>query len=180
MSREPDRAEVPAWLADPYFKLKPYPRELVETCGCTDTPAMVLTAAFAALGGANPLRCLRCNSEIAPESLALSAAHVDAIAHWNSVAGAIEWLELDSGAYEGWARAQLVDPKSTTNVEGLALARELNTLRPCYFSFFVAMNEDLDYLTPSRCPLCGDRVTVPAQWPRVTGWCERDRIVFFN
>lgn len=180
MTEKQDHTDLPAWLADPYVKLKPYPREAVETCTCTDNPPMVLTAAFAALGGSNPLRCVRCNDEITPESLSLSAGQVDAIAHWNAVAGAIEALELDSGAYEIWARGQLVDPKSSMNVEGLALAKDLNALRRCYYSFFVAMNEDLEYATPLRCPVCDERVAAPAQWPRLTGWCERDRIVFLN
>ena len=112
--------------SDPYFKLKPSPPTPEdEICHCSDSPPIKLMSL--ALLSENPLRCLRCNGEVPPERLQLQPLEVDAVAHWNSVYGAIDSLELDSGPYATWARSQLLDPKSPPNVEGLAVARGLKS-----------------------------------------------------
>jgi hypothetical protein len=117
---------------------------------------MVLTAAFAGLGGYNPLRCLRCNFEVPLERLSLTADQIDGLGHWNWIHVAIESLELDSDAYEAWAQAQLLDPASASNVEGLELARDLNQVRPCY-SWFFQPETDEEFEARSTCPIRSGR-----------------------
>jgi hypothetical protein len=57
-------------------------------------------------------------------------------------------LWLDSGDYERWARAELVNMSSSVNRRGLALRARLNVLRRTYYSCF-------DESGLVACPLCG-------------------------
>jgi hypothetical protein len=69
-----------------------------------------------------------------------------------------ELLELDSGAYETWARAQLLDPKSSVVRQGLDLQRRLDPTRRCYYWFFQPQADE--GFTPSAtCPVCGGPLT---------------------
>jgi len=163
------------WPTDPYFKLKPAPPTPDdETCSCEGTPAIKLMST--ALLGENPIHCLRCNLEVPPERLKLSVIEVDAIAHWYGMYGAIDWLELDSGPYENWARSQLLDPGSPPNVEGLEVTKRLNAIRRCYFWFFQPVADD-DYVSPTTCPICGDALVLFEEglFPQLL--CERDSLV---
>jgi hypothetical protein len=130
-----------------------------------------------ALLSENPLHCLRCNGEVPPERLQLQPPEVDAVAHWNSVFGAIDSLELDSGPYEAWARSQLLDPKSPPNVEGLAVARSLNRVRKCYFWFFQPVDLDDDVEPRSTCPVCEGPLISYDDGLYPQRLCENDDIV---
>jgi predicted nucleic acid-binding Zn ribbon protein len=101
----------------------------------------------------NPIHCLKCNRERRPESLELSSDLVDAIADWYRTYGAIDALELASGAYEDWARSQLLDPKSEPNVDGLEISHRVNASHRCYFWFWQP-DSDQDFTPRTTCPFC--------------------------
>jgi hypothetical protein len=86
--------------------------------------------------GPNPIHCLRCNGEVEPSQLPLPSDLVDAVAHWANIEGAIERLELDSGPYEGWAQAELLD------------------LHRCYLVLFQRMEPSGEFVVPEACPGC--------------------------
>jgi len=170
-----EQATRPTWLSDPYFKLKPLPPTPDdEICSCPGNPPLKLMST--ALLGENPIHCLRCNLEVPPERLRLSASDVDAIAHWRTVYGAIDSLELDSGPYEGWARSQLLDPTSPPNLEGFEVSRRLNAIRRCYFWFFQPEADD-DYESLSVCPIYKEPLVAydDGIFPQLL--CERDSLV---
>lgn len=102
----------------------------------------------------NPIHCLDCNLEVAPEALPLPPELVDPVADWCGLAGAIGLLELDSGAYEAWARTHLLDPESPVNRQGRDLQRRLDGLRRCYYWLFQPEADD-DRAPPTTCPICG-------------------------
>lgn len=103
----------------------------------------------------NPVHCLDCNLEVDPSAVPIPVDVVDAVAHWATVDGAIETLELDSGPYESFAQAQLSDLGSPVNSEGLAVRAELEKVRRCYFVLFQPLDADLNYAVPPACPGCG-------------------------
>jgi hypothetical protein len=102
----------------------------------------------------NPIHCLDCNLEVAPEALPLPEAMVDSVAHWGWVAGAIHTMELDSGPYEHWAETELMDLTSPINREGLEVRRQLDTVRRCYYLLFQPLAEG-GFRVPDECPGCG-------------------------
>lgn len=164
-------------MEDRFWKLRPpAPTPSGELCSCPTNIPIVLTAAFAGLSGYNPLRCLRCNSEVGLEGLSLTTSQIDALAHWQLVHGAIEWLELDSGAYEAWARSQLLDPASASNMEGLQVARELNQVRTCFFWFFQP-DADEEFEARSTCPICSGPLTTRTDIRSGLLLCEVDQVV---
>ncbi len=75
--------------------------------------------------GENPIHCMRCNLEIRPEELQLTASMVDSVVQWRDMWGSIYKLWLDSGAYEEWAAIQLTNPASPANQQGIALNEQL-------------------------------------------------------
>jgi predicted nucleic acid-binding Zn ribbon protein len=102
----------------------------------------------------NPICCMDCNLEVPPQSLGLSESLVEAIAHWRTVADALDHLWLESGAYENWARDQLSDITSPVNQLGLNLRSALATVRHCYYWYF--QDEPCeDYKPIQHCPRCG-------------------------
>jgi len=126
--------------------------------------------------GSNPIHCLRCNLEIPLEQLDLDDALVDAIADWRSTYQAIDVLELASGPYEGWARAQLLNAGSPPNADGLAVNKRLNARFRCYFWFWQA-EADMGFRPRSTCPVCRgplDRSDAGIFPQRL---CEQDRVV---
>jgi len=129
----------------------------------------------------NPIHCLDCGREVDPGAIALPEELVEAVAHWNWIAGAIERLELDSGPYEKWAEAQLLDPASPVNREGLELRGLLEATRRCYFVFFQQMTEDLSaYVVPDSCPGCGSPLGKPPQGTPGRRVCEPCSVVLLN
>ncbi len=145
-----------------------------ELCSCpTGTPIKLM-----GLSGltSNPLHCLRCNREVAPERLHLSSKEVEALAHWNGMDGAIGWLELDSGPYADWARSQLLDPKSPVNIRGLELVKELNERHRCYFWFFQPEADD-DFEPRTTCPVCERPLAAYDEGLFPQMLCDHDHVV---
>jgi len=144
--------------AGKYAKLEaPRPTPADEICACPGlTPVMLMT-----LLSSNPIHCAVCNLEVPPGRLDLSTSLVDAVASWNSVADAIYRLWLDSGAYETWARDQLVDMNSSINREGQRVRSELNATRRCYYWHFREESGPLEGLR-MNCPGCGHEMQIAA------------------
>jgi hypothetical protein len=135
---------------DRYFKLTPPPQTPeVEICRCEGNRPIKLMASLSY----NPLHCIDCNLEVAPESLALSVPLVEATAHWRDLYNAIDWLWLDSGEYEMWAKEQLVDIASPVNQRGIVLCRNLDAVRRCYYWYF--QDQSVEGFKPiTHCPNC--------------------------
>ena len=144
-------------------------------CSCTAAPPIKLMS-MRDVQSFNPIHCLNCNLEVPPERVGIDHDLVQAIAAWDAEHGAIGTLELQSGEYEMWARARLLDPESPTNVEGRELARRLNERRRCYVWFFQPQSDD-DWQPRETCPVCGDELEHYEQgiFPQLL--CERDRLV---
>lgn len=135
---------------DPYFKLRaPASTPADEICKCEGQKPIKLMCAL----GENPVHCIDCNLEVAPEALRLDTRLLDAIACWRSVYDAIDRLWLDSREYEHWAKAELVSIRSPVNVRGLAVRTELDAVRRCYLWFFQDESED-DFAPITHCPSC--------------------------
>jgi hypothetical protein len=126
--------------------------------------------------GFNPLHCLNCNLEVAPERLGLSVELAWEVASWLLTYGAIDALELESGEYEHWARSVLLDPASLPNVEGLAVSRRLSALTRCYFWFWQPEGDE-DWEPPSTCPICGQPLAQYDAGIVAQLMCEHDSIV---
>jgi hypothetical protein len=160
---------------DAYELLRPPPPTPAdEVCSCArGTPVKLVS-----MGGLtfNPIRCLDCNGEVPPERLGLSAQVAEAVARWLATSGPIDALELQSGAYEAWARAELLNLTSPANVEGLAVARQLNDLNRCYFSVWESTSDD-DWEPRSTCPICDSTLTRYDKgiFPQLL--CEQDSLV---
>ena len=96
-----------------------------------------------------------CNLEVAPERVPVPEALVDAVADWCSVHGAIGLLELDSGAYETWAPAQLLDlarssAKASTSSGASIRPDAATTGQP---------QADERFTPSATCPVCGGPLT---------------------
>jgi hypothetical protein len=164
------------WEDDIYFKLRqPGPTPDDEICACPGTPPIKLMS-MREIHAFNPIHCLDCNLEVPPERLALSIEIVEEIANWDSEHGALETLELASGAYEQWAQSRLLDPNSPTNADGRALAAKLCSFRACYFWFFQPQSDD-DWHAPTDCPVCGEPLTEYDRGIFRQLLCEQDRLV---
>jgi predicted nucleic acid-binding Zn ribbon protein len=126
--------------------------------------------------GPNPIHCLRCNLEVRPERLALTARETDDVAHWRLTYDAIDALELASGEYEQWARERLLDLNSPPNVEGRKVAAMLNEKERCYFWIWQPQADD-GWIPPSACPYCGEALAGYDEgiFPQLL--CERDSVV---
>jgi predicted nucleic acid-binding Zn ribbon protein len=124
----------------------------------------------------NPIHCLECNLEVPPQRLGLDPVLADAVATWLRTYGAIDTLELESGPYEAWARAELLDPDSPPNRGGVALARQLNALVRTYFWFWQPQGEE-DWQPPTACPVCGGLLVAhdSGLFPQLL--CDNDNIV---
>src|SRR5262245_33708094 len=115
---------------DPFWKLRPPPATPEgELCSCSDEPPIVLVGRL----GPNPVACLRCNGEVSPERIGLSAEVAEELACWRDFHTAFEHLWLDSGEFESWAKEQLESPASPVNTRGLALAARLDGFRRAYY-----------------------------------------------
>jgi hypothetical protein len=161
---------------DNYRRLRPAPPTVAdEICSCpSGTPTKLMSA-----GGfvSNPLSCLDCNLEVPPERLEFGEKLADDIANWLGTYGAIDALELASGPYEGWARAELLDPTSPPNSEGLRLARELGAYGRCYFWFWQPGLADDSWEPPKTCPVCEEPLDEYDGGIFRQLLCERDRLV---
>lgn len=136
--------------ADPYWKLRPAgPTPDDELCRCASIGAILLRDSLSE----NPLYCLSCNGEVAPERIGFDAQLAEDIARWRDVHHALETLWLDSGEYEQWAALRLADVNGAVNVKGRAIAMRLNRRVRTYYWWFTD-HSDVQYEPPSDCPIC--------------------------
>lgn len=149
-----------------YARLQPpEPTPPHESCGCVDAPPIKLMSALSY----NPICCMSCNLEVRPDLLGLSESVVAAIANWRQIHDSLYLLWLDSGEYENWAKAQLLDLSGQVNVAGRKCQASLNGIRKCYYWLF-SDNETPDGELMSHCPDCGRRLsayehgTFKGQW----------------
>ena len=164
------------YLSDdgPYARLRPpAPTPPAEHCVCPGEPPIKLMQALSY----NPLHCMRCHGEVAPDRLALPADVVDAVADWRAVYDALDRLWLDSGLYEFWAARELATLTSPVNETGLALRAELDArVRRCYYWLFGDFPPD-HAGGIIRCPQCNEEM-MPYMGSRVPQRvCERCSLV---
>ncbi len=141
--------------SDPYWKLRPEestPED--EICRCAERPPIVLQDHLSAL----PLACLKCNREVPPERLGFDARLAERIAFWRDLHRALYTLWLQSGSYEEWARAQLLDPEGDVNRTGLEIVEALNATHHAFYWWFEDNSVD-DFVPPARCPRCAGELT---------------------
>lgn len=162
---------------DPFWKLRPpEPTPEDEICGCEGTPPIVLQPHLSS----NPLTCTVCNLEVPPERIGFSAKLAEALASWQSFHDCFEYLWLDSGEFERWAKAQLCDIDSPVHRRGLGLREQLSRFRPCYYWWFQDSGaEDEDFVPLAECPKCGGQLR---ELGNRFGWlaCEACWIVVAN
>src|SRR3569623_250778 len=116
-----------------------------EVCGCAKVTAINLRDTLSR----NPLTCGTCMGEVAPERINLPHKLAQPIAQWRELYHAHWTLWLDSGMYEGWATARLVDPRGDVHVRGMELGRSLSvTTIPAFYRWF-SFNNDFP---PRHCP----------------------------
>ena len=130
--------------------------------------------------GSNPLHCLVCNGEVDPASMPLPASMVELVAHWQSIGGAFETLELDSGPYEAMAQLELADVRSSVNEEGMRLRLDLDRLRRCFYVVFQVMDNDGRFVVPDTCPECGHRLVEFGTGRSTRLICDQDSLAWVN
>jgi hypothetical protein len=136
---------------DPYWKLRPPPATPDdELCKCVDAPPIRLEPH----GTYNPLRCIVCGLEVAPERIGFPETIADELARWRMFYDCFYLLWVFSGEFESWARAQLEDPTSPANVRGRDVASKLNAFRRTYYWWFQDYDESSE--VPTHCPVCRD------------------------
>jgi predicted nucleic acid-binding Zn ribbon protein len=160
----------------PLSKLKaapPTPED--ELCACSGPRVWKLMYAL----GPNPIHCADCNLEVPPDELQLSEKLVEAIASWRNVWGSIFRLWLNSGAYEEWARAELVALTSPANRQGLALVEQLAGVNPCFFQYFE--DQSAEEWTPlESCPSCGKPPSAQISGQFAYSACEECSVLFWR
>ena len=139
---------------DAYRKLRPWTQ--IDVCECASVQRLILVDLLTD----NPIHCGVCRREVDLERLGLTVSETEAVAHWFAVASALYRLWLDSGAYEAYAKAHLIDPQGQVNRDGLQLARMLSGRVPTRLWFFRDTNDD----EPSQCPVCGAPLTKDVTW----------------
>lgn len=127
-----------------------------EQCECDSLEQVVLVNLLTD----NPLHCIKCRKEIAPERLPLTSDDIREIAGWNSIANSLYKLWLDSTEYEAYAKERLLDPNGSVNRRGINAARTLSHKIPTWFWFF----HDADDGIPGSCPLCGEALDADVKW----------------
>ena len=158
--------------SDPYWKLRPPPPPPAEElCSCTGAPPLMLQAHLSS----NPLSCIVCDLEVAPERVGFSEALAERLAFWQTFHDCFYLLWLDSGEFEAWARSQLEDPESPVNKRALELVSELGATRLTYYWWFQDTGAD-DFQPLSRCPACQQALV--RRYGRYI--CEQCRIVVSN
>ena len=84
-----------------------------------------------------------------------------------STADALYRLWLDSGEYEEYAKARLLEPNGQVNRDGLEVAQALCTRIPTRLWLF----SDTDDGEPTNCPVCHSKLDTDVMWG--TGKCPR-------
>lgn len=146
---------------DAYDKLRPWTE--LEACDCASVEGLFLVDLLTD----NPLHCDFCRKEVDPERLKLTVEETEAVAKWFSVASALYRLWLDSGEYEEYAKARLLDPNGQVNRDGLVVARNLSARIPTRLWFF----RDIDDGEPANCPVCRSELDTDVKWG--TGRCQK-------
>lgn len=149
---------------DVYDKLRPWTK--IESCQCAVVNGLLLVDLLTD----NPLHCDFCRNEVDPERLELSVEETESIARWFSAAKSLYCLWLDSGEYEAYAKARLLDPNGQVNRDGLKIARELSARIPTRLWFF----HDTDNGEPTHCPICRQELDTNVKWGN--GTCAKCRI----
>ncbi len=139
---------------DAYQKLRP--RTEIEACEGNQVPGLLLVDLLTD----NPLHCSNCRREVDTERLALTVQETESVAQWFAAASALYRLWLDSGAYEEYAKLQLVDPLGQINVDGVRVAEMLSARVPTRLWFF----RDTDDDEPTQCPVCGAALAKDVKW----------------
>lgn len=136
---------------DPYWKLRPLgPTPDEEICHCSSIGSIMLRDSLSP----NPLYCVHCNGEVAPERIGFSETIAEQIAFWRGLFRSLYVLWLDSGEYEQWALQQLTNPRGTVNVRGMECAASLNQFTRTYYWWFVD-NSAAGFVEPTDCFVCG-------------------------
>jgi len=149
--------------SDPYSMLRPYgSTPIEECCSCEQLHEVYLAHKL----GENPVHCLRCRGEVAPERVGLDVDTAEMIARWNSLYGAVYALWLNSGEYESWAENELLQKSSFANRQGLLVRKKLAELIPTKYLWF--WMED----RPTSCPACGEPFANMQSVPFVCSSCE--------
>src|SRR5215510_8847022 len=105
---------------DTYSKLRPWTQ--IESCQCATVEGLILVDLLTD----NPLHCIVCRNEVDPERLKLSMEETEHVARGFSAAKALYRLWLDSGEYEKYANARMLDPSWQVNRDGLQVAQKLS------------------------------------------------------
>ncbi len=145
---------------DVYDKLRPWTK--IEACECASVNGLLLVDCLTD----NPLHCDFCRKEVDPERLQLTEKETESVASWFSVARALYRLWLNSGEYESYAKACLLDPNGQVNRDGLKAARTLSAKIPTRLWFF----SDTDNGEPTHCPICLNELDADVKWG--TGTCN--------
>lgn len=153
-------ADLPDWFeGDPFFKLRPLsPTPFEEICRCAPLSAILLRDGF----GRNPLQCVDCQGEVAPERVGFDCRLAEDLAEWRGVFHSLYSLWLDSGEYEQWALQRLEDPAGQVNAQGLACVSLLNHYCRAYYWWFVDNTVD-DFAEPTHCPVCRKALAIDAE-----------------
>ena|SRR5437773_576266 len=139
---------------DAYDKLRPW--KAIEACECASVEGLILVNLLTN----NPLHCDSCRKEVDPQRLNLTVEETESVARWFSAATALYRLWLDSGEYEAYAKARLLDPNGQVNRDGLKVARTLSARIPTRLWFF----QDTDDGEPTHCPICRDELDTNVRW----------------
>lgn len=139
---------------DAYQKLRPWTN--IEACECRSVDALVLVDCLSD----NPLHCAACRREVDPARLKLDADEVEAVFRWYFVKNALQKLWLDSGEYEAYAKARLLDPKGQVNQRGIEVAHKLSARIPTRLWLF----HDTDDGEPTECPMCERKLDTDVKW----------------
>src|SRR5690242_17281213 len=99
-----------------FDKLRPFTG--FQFCDCHELSELLLVHTLTD----NPIHCFHCKGAIDPQRLGLSSKQIDLVAAWHEQFRALYALWLDSGEYESWAKARLLDVYGQVNRSGRAAA----------------------------------------------------------
>lgn len=157
---------------DPFHKLRPQAATPeAELCRCLELRSVMLQSH----GSSNPIACLSCGLEVAPERVGFTADLVDQVANWCAFYDAFFELWLDSGEFELWARTQLEELSSPVNRRGMKVAREIDSIRRCYYWLFQDTGAD-EFSALTKCQKCGAKLSQIGRW----SGCEGCAIIIAN
>ena len=138
---------------DPYRRLRPPEGgSYRDLCACPGTPPIMLMYTPHSF---NPLHCLHCNSEVAPETVGFPAALASEIADWREFYEALDviWRRGSTGQ-KTWALQRLKGGSGRLHRLGRAVCARLAIYRPTYYWIFGHTGFELQPVT--RCPGCSD------------------------